>query len=330
MATIHDVARKAAVSVGTVSNAINAPNKLNPRTLSRVVAAIDELGFVPKVEATLRARKRAGRIGVVGTFSVYASFHQRLIGVLGAVEGLPFEVTVYDQKSPKDIRDDHLTRLPIKGHLDGLIVFSLMLENPSLERLLRHGLETVFVECRDSRFSSVEVDNFDGGRLAAEHLLARGRRRLAFVGERQFALSKLVPSSRRLVGFRDVLEQAGVGLPDRYISLGVYGVEEARAQAHELLDLPIPPDAVFAFSDLQAVGVLKAAKDRGLRVPDDMAVIGFDDLDLADYVGLTTVRQPLAESGKVAVKLLLERLADPTALVQKIRLPASVVERSTT
>ena len=136
-------------------------------------------------------------------------------------------------------------------------------------------------------------------------------------------------SDIRLVGYRQALTEAGVGLPNEYVACAPHGLEHARLSAHVLFDLPRPPTAIFAASDTQAMGVLKAARERGLRVPADLAVIGFDDIDVADYIGLTTIRQHLEESGRVAVDLLLSRLADPTRAAQEVWLPLSLVQRET-
>ena len=327
--TIYQVAASAGVSIATVSNAINTPTRVKPETLHRVLKVIDELGFVPKSEAVVRARKGIKRIGVVAPLIAYPSFGQRLRGVIEALRDKPYEVVVYDQQSLA-VREAYLTSLPISRRLDGLIVMSLPFDNTVTQRLLEHKLETVLVEFGGSAFSSIEIDNEAGGRLAAEHLLARGHRRCAFVGERSVSNTIIKQSAQRLAGFRGALARAGTDLPESYVSLGLPEVEETRRQTLALLELDKPPTAVFAHSDLQAVGVLKAARVRGLRVPEELAVIGFDDLDVADYLGLTTVRQPLIESGRIAAQLLLARLSDPLVSVQRVTLPLSVIERETT
>ena len=136
-------------------------------------------------------------------------------------------------------------------------------------------------------------------------------------------------SDWRLAGYRQALEQAGIALPEDYIGLAPHGLEQARQQAHRLLSLPKPPAAIFAPSDTQAMGVLKAARERGLSIPGDLAVIGFDNVEIADYVGLTTIGQHLKESSRVAVEMLLARLADPTRPVQHVRLPLALIKRET-
>jgi DNA-binding LacI/PurR family transcriptional regulator len=324
--TIYDVATKAGVSIATVSNVLNAPIKVKVKTMKRVMAAIDELGFVPRTEAIAKARKGVGRIGVLAPFTTYPSFQQRLRGVIEALRDKPYEVVIYDQESLA-VRQNYLHTLPIARRIDGLIVMSLPFDDHVAQRLLTHELPTVLVEFAKPTFSSVDIDNVAGGRLAAEYLLSKGHTRIAFIGERQVSSSIVSQASLRLQGFKEALAEVGVKLTDRYISLAPHSIEDARKQAHDLLALPKPPTAIFTHSDIQAIGVLKAAKDKGLNVPKDLAVIGFDDLESAEHVGLTTVRQPLVESGQVATRLLLEQRDSKTHLVQQVTLPVSIVPR---
>jgi LacI family transcriptional regulator len=133
-----------------------------------------------------------------------------------------------------------------------------------------------------------------------------------------------------LAGFRAAICAADLALAPEYIALAAQSLDNAKQSMNRLLDLPNPPTAVFCASDTQALGALKAAQDRGVQVPDDVAVIGFDDLDIADYVGLTTIRQHLEESGRLAVELLLSRLEHRTRPIQKVRLTLEIIERETT
>jgi DNA-binding LacI/PurR family transcriptional regulator len=149
------------------------------------------------------------------------------------------------------------------------------------------------------------------------------------VGDSEVPNYAIPTSDWRLAGYRRALQKAGVGLPEAYIALAPHGMEQAYLQTHRLLDLPEPPTAVFAPSDTQAMGVLKAARERGVMVPSQLAVLGFDDVEFADYIGLTTIRQPLKESGRIAVDLLLARMADPSRPVQRVTLPLTLVQRAT-
>jgi LacI family transcriptional regulator len=187
----------------------------------------------------------------------------------------------------------------------------------------------VLIEAPQPSFSGVEIDDHAGGRIAAEYLIKHGHRRCGFVGDTDVPDYAIYTSDLRLAGYQQALGEAGVGLPGDYIGLTSHGLEQARQQAHRLLDLPRPPTAIFAPSDTQAMGVLKAARERGLSIPSDLAVIGFDDVEIADYVGLTTISQHLKESSRVAVEMLLARLADPDRPIQHARLPLTIVERET-
>src|SRR5258708_13890700 len=268
--TIYDVAEKAGVSIARVSTAKNPERRTNPATLKRVLAAIDELGFEPKTEAIARARKELGRIGVVAPFTAYASFNQRLRGVIEALRDQPFELAIYDHES-LGVRHDYLVSLPIGRRLDGLIVMSLPFDEHVAERLLSRELETVLIEFGRTSFSSIVIDNVLGGRLAAQHLIAKGHTRCAFIGEQQVSGSVIVSQCQeRLQGYRQALAEAGIPLMDKYVSLDRLGVDEARQQTHHLLDLPEPPTAIFAHSYTEAFGTMKAARRRGLSIPGDL------------------------------------------------------------
>jgi DNA-binding LacI/PurR family transcriptional regulator len=326
--TVYDVAAKAEVSISTVSRVLNTPDKVNDATRVRVLAAIDSLGFVPKAEAAARARKGSGRIGVLAPFFTLPSFVERLRGVANAVAGSSYELAIYSVDSSSH-RDGYLASLPLTRRVDGLIVMALPFDESAARRLVAHDLAAVLIEFSQEPFSSIRIDDRAGGRLAAQYLLEKGHRRFAFVGDVDLPDYAIHTSDWRLEGFCQALGEAGVSLPQSCIRLAPHGLENARRSTHHLLGLPDPPTAIFAASDYQAMGVLKAARERGLAVPRELAVVGFDDLEIADYFGLTTIRQPLQESGRIAVEILLARLADPKRPPQRIRLPLTLIPRET-
>jgi len=326
-ATVYEVARKAGVSIATVSRVLNAPDRVNESTRDRVHQAIDELGFVPKAEAAARARKMHGRIGVLAPFFTFPSFVARLRGVAEALKDSPYELAIYNVDSSSR-RIAWLASLPVTRRIDGLIVMALPFDDEVADRLVTYDLPTVLIEFSRPRFSSVRIDDGQGGALAAAHLLTTGRTRCAFVGDANVPEYALQTSDLRLAGYRAALAERGITLPPEYIERAPQSLENACQSTHRLLSLPTPPTGIFAASDTQAMGVLKAARERGVAVPEQLAVVGFDDIDIADYVGLTTVRQPLEESGRVAVDLLLSRLADPSRLDQDVWLPLTLVRRT--
>jgi len=330
--TIYDVAEHSGVSISTVSRVINAPQSVNAETRQRVLQSIDALDFVPRADASARARKATRRIGVLAPFFAYLpSFSQRLRGITTALSNSSYELVVYNTNSESNTHTQ-LENLPVSRRIDGLIVMSIVIGDEEVKRFVRHQLPTVTIELTHPSLSGIEIDNVAGGSLAAQYLLERGHRDIAFIGDNKEFIHKYTVQTNiaRLEGFRNQLAEAGVELPDERIELGSYRLEDGYAMTQRLLSLPKPPRAIFAASDMLALGVLKAARERGVVVPDQLAVIGFDDLEIADYIGLTTISQSLDESGRVAVDLLLARLADESRSIQHVRLPMQVLERQTT
>ena len=322
------MADKAGVSITTVSRVLNSPSQVREETRSRVLAAIDQLAFVPKAEAIARARKAVGRIGVLTPFFTFPSFVQRVRGMAEALRDTPYELIIYTVDSLARLRD-YLALLPVSRRLDGLVITSLPVDEQAADRLLRNQLETVLIEYDHPSFICLTIDDKQGGAQAAEYLLKKGHRRCAYIGDTGLPDYTIRPEEKRLQGYQSVLNENGVPMPDEYVKLPELSLPSLRQQVTELLDLPEPPTAIFAATDELALRVLKVARDRGLRIPDDLAVIGFDDLDVAEYVGLTTVHQPLDRSGQTAVELLLQRLADPSAPVQHLNMQLSIQERET-
>jgi DNA-binding LacI/PurR family transcriptional regulator len=326
--TIYDVARQAGVSITTVSRVLNAPDKVNSKTRDRILTAIDALGFVPKAEARARALRQTGRIGVITPFFTAPSFVQRLRGIAEALSSQNYELIIYTVDSA-DRLQGYLSSIPLTGNLDGLIILSLPVGDAEARRLVEHGPPTVLIEFPHPSLSSVEIDDVMGGHMAAQYLLEKGHRRIAFLGDTNLPEYSIHPVSQRLVGFRRTLREAGIELPEAFVRLTPYSQEQTRQIAAELLSLSQPPTAIFAATDFQALGVLKAARQLKVRVPAQLAVLGFDDLDMAEYADLTTIRQHLDESGRLAVKILLEQPGSPLQPPRHVNVPLTIVERET-
>ncbi len=326
--TIYDVAEHAGVSTTTVSRVLNDPDKVNPETRKRVLASIDALGFVPKAEARARAMQNSGRIGVITPFLTAPSFIQRLRGIMGALSSKNLELVIYTVDSTERLQR-HLSTLPLTGYLDGLIILSLPVGDAEAHRLMEHGLPTVLIEYPHPELNCVEIDDVQGGRLAATYLLGKGHHRIAFLGDTDLPEYAIHPVSLRLNGFRQALNESGIDLPDTLVRLAPYTQEQTRQVARELLSLPEAPTAIFAATDFQALGVLKAARQLGVEVPEQLAVIGFDDLDMAEYADLTTISQHLDESGRLAVEILLAHMESSSPLPRHVQIPLSIVERKT-
>lgn len=326
--TIYDVAEDAGVSITTVSRMLNDSDKVNPDTRKRVLASIDKLGFVPKAEARARAMQRNGRIGVITPFFTAPSFIQRLRGIANALSPKNFELIIYTVDST-DHLEQFLSTLPLTSNLDGLIILSLQIGDPEAHRLIHHDLPTVLIEYPHPDLNYVEIDDVQGGYMAATYLLKKGHKRIAFLGDTDLPEYAIHPVGLRLSGFRQALKESGIDLPDKLVRLAPYSQLQTRQVAKELLSLPEPPTAIFAATDFQAMGVLKAANQLNVKVPEELAVIGFDDLDMAEYTDLTTISQHLDESGSLAVEILMTQIESSSQLPRHITIPLTLIERKT-
>ncbi len=326
--TIYDVARHAGVSPTTVSRILNEPDKVNPETQKRVLASIDALSFIPKAEARARSMQKNGRIGVISPFFTAPSFIQRLRGIAGALSPQKFELVIYTVDSATQLKN-YLSTLPLTGNLDGLIVLSLPVGDTEASRLIDHGLPTILIEYPHPRLDCVEIDDVQGGYMATTYLLKKGHRRIAFLGDTDLPEYSIHPVSLRLSGFRKALKDFKIDLPETFVRLAPYSQEQTRQVARELLSLREPPTAIFSATDFQALGVLKAAHQLDVKVPEQLAVIGFDDLDMAEFANLTTISQHLDESGRLAVEILLGQIRAPSQLPRHVKIPLTLIERET-
>ncbi|HWH97072.1 MAG TPA: substrate-binding domain-containing protein [Pseudolysinimonas sp.] len=327
--SIRDVAERAGVSVGTVSNVLNSSPRVSPDAIARVRAAITELRYVRNDAAR---QLRAGHSRTVGlvVLDVRNPFFTDV--ARGAEdEAATFGLSVILGNSSEDDRRE-------SGYLDlfeeqrvyGVLISPYGDVDDRLKRLRERGTPVVLVdrESRDAQVSSVSVDDIAGGRLAVEHLLATGRRRIAFVG----GPVGIRQVSDRLAGARAAMADVPEATLE-VVETAALTVFEGRRVGEELLARPQRPDAIFAANDLVAVGLLQALVMSGaLRVPDDIALIGYDDIDFASamVVPLSSIRQPRREIGATALRILREEAADPDLPPRRIVFDPELVVRAST
>jgi DNA-binding LacI/PurR family transcriptional regulator len=323
------VARRAGVGVGTVSRVLNESESVSPDAQTRVHRAMEQLGYRRSAIARSLSVGRAHALGVVAPFFTTPSVIERLRGVADRLEELDYNIVLFSVENTAQ-RADAFRDFARHDHVDGLLVISLPLTDEEVDGLRRDRLPVVMVDVAHPSVVHVGIDDVRGGELAAEHLLARGHRRIGFVGDTPENPFGFTSSERRLNGFRRALRAAGVERVPALEKRGHYGREPARAQALALLRGEDRPTAVFAASDVQAFGVLEAATTLELRVPEDVAVIGFDDIEMAAVVGLTTVRQPLRATGARGADLLLSAIEGGEARALEELKPLVVIERRTT
>jgi len=291
------------VGVGTVSRVLN-DGRVSAPTRARVLAAMDDLAYRPDQRARALATGSTGTLGVVIPFFTHPSAVERVRGVLEAMAETHHELVLCNVAHPSQ-RDEYLGRRAPLDRTDGLLVVSLPPRDEEADAFLRAGAPVVLVDADHPRLPRVVTDDVEGGHLATRHLLELGHERIAFLGDASDPGLGFVSSARRFRGYRAALDEAGVRVPRALRRDGRHDRLAAHRLTRELLSLRRPPTAVFAASDLQALGVLEAAEVEGFRVPEDLSVVGFDDLEVAPYVGLTTVCQPLRESGRRGIERLL-------------------------
>jgi LacI family transcriptional regulator len=326
--TIQDVARQAGLGDGTVSRVLNDSPLVSEATRAKVQSAIDVLDYRPSAIARALSRQRGTAVIVVAPFFSHPSMVLRLRGVAAALGQSDFDLVLFDAES-SDQRDRRLEEALRPGRAAGVIIISLPIDGGAVAGLVGAHVPVVSINCRVPGCSEVWVDNEAGGYLAARHLVDLGHRRIAFMGPpaHTFAADASLEKCR---GFNCALSEAGIAVRPEYLKFVQVGRGETHRATAELLGLAEPPTAVIAASDLRALGILEAARLAGVRVPGGLSVVGFHDIEVASYVGLTTVRQPLYESGVRGAELVLGALSGDEIAGTSVELPLSLVVRETT
>ncbi|CAL9395893.1 Catabolite control protein A [Streptomyces sp. enrichment culture] len=331
--TLAVVAREAGVSVPTASKVVNGREDVAPETRRRVSEALDRLGYVrrPRFDPTVRAPRM---IDLVVHSPADSGSGAVLHGVEEAAYDAGLEVVVsagLDRRRGGTVeRGSWLDKLRARGSA-GVLFDLAELTGTQYAWLERHRVPFVLIDPvaePPSGVVSVGAANWQGGVTATEHLLGLGHERIAVIaGERGTAAS-----GTRVAGYRSALAAAGVRHRAEYVRHAGFDRDTARRRMRELLELPVPPTAVFVCSDAMALGVYEALAERGLRVPDDMSVVGFDDLPEARWAApaLTTVRRPLTEMAATALRLLLRMMDGAHPESTRTELSTRLVERSST
>lgn len=324
--TIADVAARAGVSKTTVSRVLNGKADLDQLTAARVREVIAELGYVPSARAVGLARGRTNVVGVLVPSLVWPWIGDVLQAIVDTLESASYGMLLFTCTRGDESMRKFDAQVSAKS-FDGLLVIEPMGTLDYITRLHENGLPVVMIDDRGQEpgFPTVATNNRHGAAAAAEHLLAVGRRRPVVVrGQLRHGCTR-----ERLDGFAEVFEAAGFPVRPEAVVDGDFKVRGGRDAVESLLRDGVEFDAVFAHNDLSAVGALKALREAGLRVPEDVSVVGFDDVPLAQQTdpALTTVHQPLREMGEAAVAMLLAALAEGVAPTHRQVIPSRLVVR---
>ncbi|MBZ0292697.1 MAG: LacI family transcriptional regulator [Anaerolineae bacterium] len=314
--TIFDVAERAGVSIGTVSRVLNQRDRVHPETRRRVMEAVKELDYQRNALASSLVTQRTQMIGMVVPMVNDPFFFEMVRGVEDAAYSANYTLIIASH--PRSAKDRRYLDLFKRGYVDAMVlVASAEIQETEIRRAMDQGISVVLVQQEHEGIPSFVVDNYAGARALVEHLLGLGHRRIAYITGSDYTID----NAERFRGLYDVLSEHHLALPDSYIMQGDYHHGSGYEAMQKLLNLPEPPEAVFAANDQMAADAIQMARECGLRVPEDVAVVGFDDVSLARYTNppLTTVAQPAYELGYEAATYALGQIGntDPFVSFQK-------------
>jgi DNA-binding LacI/PurR family transcriptional regulator len=328
--TIRDVAKKAGVGVGTVSRVLNESHSVSEPTRAKVLEAIAELNYSPSLIARRLSLGRTMTIGVIAPFFIRPSYVERLRGVEAVLSESEYDFILYNVESVAR-RNTSFRELPRKERVDGMLIMTLPPTDEEIANFKREEVPVVLIDASHPELSHVCIDDVRGGYQATQHLIALGHHRIGYISDLlQESPFGFRPVADRYQGYRQALAEANIAFNPDYHRQGTLSRREARRLTTELLSLAEPPTAIFAYSDTQAFGVLRAAQDLGIKVPQELSVIGYDDLEMSEFFHLTTIRQHLYESGVWGAEMLLEAIAHPSATPKQMVLQTELTVRDTT
>lgn len=327
---IRDIAAQAGVSIATVSRVLNDRPDVAPATRDLVLRQVRALGYVSNRSARALAGKRTGLIGLVVPFAQNNFFARIIEGAGEAVYEHDARLVLCPTGHRKDREVSMLDTL-LHGATDGSLLVLPTESMAELRQLRRYGSPFVVIDPRtplDGDMPVVAAANWAGGRTATEHLIGLGHRRIGLIcGHKGWCATV-----DRLAGYHSALLAAGLPIVPEYVREADFWIDEGYRAAQELLALPEPPTAIFAMSDPMAIGAIRAAHERGLGVPEDLSVVGFDDVEMAaiSTPALTTIAQPLQEMGRLAVTVLYRQIERQPLDASRVELSTRLVVRAST
>lgn len=331
--TIYDLAREAGVGIGTVSRCLNNHPSVSPETRAKVMGVAKRLNYRPHAYAQRLASKRTNTISAIIPFFTNYFFVQVLQGIQDTALELGLDLILYGVNNTTQA-DYFLRRSLLRGHVDGVMFFSMNLPEAYVMKFKELRVPLVLVDAYHVEFDSFRVKNKEGAMDATRHLIKLGHRNIAMIN----ASLETHPARERLSGFQAAMDEAGIPYSSDRVFVSRIGKQDGfnkEAGAVSMRELLVRRSeghrvtAVFIASDVQAIGALEAAREFGIRVPEDIAIVSFDDIELAQHAQLTTMRQPMYEIGTLALHRLLARMKDPDATPSLTTfLPKLIIRRS--
>jgi DNA-binding LacI/PurR family transcriptional regulator len=329
MAGIKEVAEEAGVSTATVSRALRGVHHVNAATRAKIMAAAEKLDYPISPIQSKNVSGRTNSIGVVAPYISRWYFAQVISGAEQALREAGFDLLLYNFSQMKG-RERLFQHQLLKGRVDALIVISLPPTEEEFDSMLNLGIPVSLVGMHHKSCSSVAIDDVASSRTATQHLVNQGHKKIGLMsGRPDDPFNFSVPQDRRK-GFMQALAENGLEwIPSREVH-GDFTMNTASRAMDDLLARPNRPTALFCESDEMAFGAMQAARRHGLKVPDDISIIGFDGHEMAEYSDLTTMEQPVQLMGEMAAWSIMERIRKPSAETHSLVLPTTLVVRNST
>jgi LacI family transcriptional regulator len=335
--TIRQLARLSGVSIGTVSRALNGYTDVNPETRERIIRLAQELDYTPAAAARSLVTQRSHVIGVFLETGEghpdlqHPFFHEVLVGVKNVIGAGGYDLLLFASERPGNGYGEHSYLKRARHHnVEGVVLFGVDADDDEVRRLVRSEMACVGVDVEliGPKTEYVISDSASGIGSAMRHLHELGHRRIATIT----GMLDKKPGNDRLRAYRSELQALGLGYRDEYVAYGDFYVETGHHAMARLLELDEPPTAVVTASDLMALGAIRAVAEAGLSVPNDVSIVGFDDIQLAGHVHppLTTLRQDKAGLGAEAGRALMALIDGETDLPEAVTLPVELIVRGST
>ncbi|TCI24291.1 LacI family transcriptional regulator [Exiguobacterium sp. SH3S2] len=329
MGTIYDLAKKTGFSITTVSKALNNYKDVNEKTRAKILKAAAEMDYLPNAHAQSLSTKKSWAIGVMFSEANEVGMkHPFFNGIIESFRHATEEQGYDLMFASRNLRNRDMSYLEHFKHraVDGIVVICSDRMDEQVQELMQSDIPIVVVDMDSADCSVVYSDNIAGARLAVNHLYELGHRKIAHIaGDRT-----IDAGATRIKGYELAMQALDLPIEPGYlINAGFFSVEEGKQAMEKLLQLETPPTAVFVAGDQMAIGAIEAVHEHGLRVPEDISIIGYDDIDMIKYITpkLTTIRQDTDEIGEAAAELLIEQMTAKERLTERRVIPVKLIER---
>lgn len=327
MSGIVEIAKRAGVSPATVSRALRGMHHVNERTRKKIIEAAQLLDY--PIRPDLLPRNENTRTNTIGVIAPYLSrwyFSQALAGVEQALREAGMDLLLYNF-AQVDARQRVFQQKKLVGKVDGLIVISLPPTDREFDQILGLGIPVSLLGIPDARCSTVSIDDVKGAEYAAQHLIDMGHTEIAIMtGQEELAFNFKVAKQRK-EGFINILNQNGISFNPAFEIFADFDSHTAEIAMDEFLRKKKLPTAIFCESDEMAFGVMKSIRKKGLRIPEDISVIGYDDHEFAETIGLTTISQPVKFLGQLAASQIMAKIEKPDSNSSQMKVPTALVVR---